>query len=872
MKPLFEIKYLELKWYDKTTLLKVTESMSALRLEYNGNRDTFTAETTIYPKLDDIRRGQLAVRLLNETSGDPYISLANNENKYLTQIKDPDTGFDWWILKEKWVSAQKQWFGIAPNIVGTIRFFINNQQCEVAINGSDFSTAQLEQYLRSFKNDLWELILDESSVVQADAKQANGISINEDVIDCINKIVTAAQEIYQTPKVELREIQTLKPRKAVKPVNRTFMELVTKTNQRFLTSRATEPSYNIPENRYILFALERCFRIIKQIVILAENKSQRFHDTAEKLQNQLDSFSTNIHVDRNLVVKDLERLRERAKLAFWQDRFDAKIRENNIHFNFTDSSTDLYLCLENITQHRDGFFVLIWDGQSWGKPDGKTGILGLKYNYCELINVLKPGMSLKIKCDYRQRISDKSVIFNLQNICSIELIDSMSAQKAQEAFEKEKRVGLSLAKNNWIKPLSRQEIEEQEREKRALLNRIQYYSKNQELSEYIYKRVEPKYRELKQLIKHFKRLDIKPSSNFPNSMTFVQNPSYQGVHNGYKLLRNITNLTDETLLLSLEEIDEIGLVNMPLLYERWSLIQLILVLKGTFRFIPQKDWKYKLIDAIKTNKTDIKIDLSNELAKRKISLWYEKSLPNNRRPDFILDLSWLLETTNEWNESHQKRFVLDAKFYDKSTFVSAGGMMSKVNELYVDKNYSEDGVNPVFLIHPCDSLIEQPVTAQSWGKYSFLGELDISDGRAFYSHNRGAILLNPIDRSLYADELQRLLGMFLQYKLESPNTIEFGDDRTAAVPICIRCGSSEIKKIEKTGGYYNQKRVWVERTLRSVWMQCCECDQMQIYNHCASDDGGTRLIKNGLYWSYHSARALEAFNMKCPSCGEWGAW
>jgi hypothetical protein len=35
------------------------------------------------------------------------------------------------------------------------------------------------------------------------------------------------------------------------------MELATKTNQSVLTSRAVTPTFNMAENRYILFALER---------------------------------------------------------------------------------------------------------------------------------------------------------------------------------------------------------------------------------------------------------------------------------------------------------------------------------------------------------------------------------------------------------------------------------------------------------------------------------------------------------------------------------------------------------------------------------------------------------------------------------------
>ena len=178
-------------------------------------------------------------------------------------------------------------------------------------------------------------------------------------------------------------------------------------------------------------------------------------------------------------------------------------------------------------------------------------------------------------------------------------------------------------------------------------------------------------------------------------------------------------------------------------------------------------------------------------------MWYEKRLLNNKKPDLTLDLTWFKENDIENKNGQFKRFVLDAKFYDKNTFNKVGGMMSKINELYEHKNYSEDDQNPVFLVHPCKNLIDQQVTAQEWGKYSFLRELDCLNDEIFYSHNKGAIFLNPIDRNLYSDELQRLLGMFLQYKLETSET-DPNNDRTFAVPICIRCGSNHILKIEKS--------------------------------------------------------------------------
>ena len=312
MKPEFEIKYIEVQWYDKETFTKVTESLNSLSLEYNDELKIFECETTIYPNTKGLR-GQLAVRFLDSKRVNPYIELPSGEAKHLSPIKDTDTGRTWWVVKDSWDEQNNFWRHTGINSVGTLKIILQEQKCHVLIGSVDFTLDQLEMYLSSFKDDLWELILDDSSAIQAN-KPSGGIGVNEKVIECINHLISHAEKVLGTPKVELREIQTLKPRKAVKPIKRTFMELVSKTNQRFLTSRATTPSYNVSENCYVLFALERSYRIIKQIAILSGNKCKRYSDTVTKLQNQYDSFSDSITVDRDLVVKDLEAIRRRTKI------------------------------------------------------------------------------------------------------------------------------------------------------------------------------------------------------------------------------------------------------------------------------------------------------------------------------------------------------------------------------------------------------------------------------------------------------------------------------------------------------------------------------------------------------------------------------
>ena len=58
----FVIKFIETKWHDKQTLVSVSESEYSLKLEQTGN-NAFSAHTTIYPKVDELRFAQLAIKL-----------------------------------------------------------------------------------------------------------------------------------------------------------------------------------------------------------------------------------------------------------------------------------------------------------------------------------------------------------------------------------------------------------------------------------------------------------------------------------------------------------------------------------------------------------------------------------------------------------------------------------------------------------------------------------------------------------------------------------------------------------------------------------------------------------------------------------------
>jgi hypothetical protein len=855
MKAKFEVKYLDITWYDKDTILSVQESFIPLKIEFDETLKQFTCNTMIYPKADGVKHGQLAFRFLSKNSSDPFFEKADGQRVQLKKVIDKDTGKAWWIEAEVWLKDNKRWTGRLHRTAGNVQASLGEQVCQIIIGSSEFTAEQLNRYLSDFKSDLWELILDEGSYVTGKAKKVQKGGVSEESIQIINSLLSHAQNILKNPKSELREVQTLKPRKMVKPVNRTFMELATKGDGKFLTSRATEPSYNVPENRYVLFALQRIYKILKQLVIISKSKINRFENTVSKLNERLNTFSDIKKIDKDLVKKDLEKLKLSCTLDYLNNELENKLQKClNSHSHSINQPKWLIKIGHDSNFYKNTVFLEVRadENATWFKGEKSTRQVFLKYGNSSYKELFVKGFEYAISADmYEPEVRDTKYFYTLNNLSSIKIVGGEELNRRRQKFQSERHKAINLNNANWLKKLSDNEIKEQGREKLSVQTQLTFYQVNQVKVQHVYELLAPKLLKFKRFTTQLEKMGIKPSPTFPNSMTFVQNPDYQGVHSGYKKIRELTNLTDDDLLLSLEKVEAIGLINMPILYERWCLLQIIKVLVQNYQYQPSDDWKRKLLKIISIGKHSDSLDFSHEQLKRNIQLRYEPTLENGRTPDFVLDVTF--ERKN--GKSSSRRYIMDAKFYSNGILKNNGGISGVVKHLYHDKNYSEDGANAVFILHPAKGAIEEKVSPQAWGEYSYLGELEIFDwdkaNRSLY-HKYGAICANPVLRLSYLDEFQRMIGMFLQYGIED-NALAGQPDDVESINFCIACGSHELTKKDTHTG--NQ---------RSAWYECNECKHFTVYNHCFSCD--TRLIKNGDYWSYHSQMPMEPLNIKCPAC------
>jgi hypothetical protein len=856
----FEVKYLDVTWYDQNTVLSIQESFIPLKVEFDEELQRFICNTVIYPKAAGVEHGRLAFRCMGKNESAPYFEAANGTKIFLKKIADAGSGKEWWIEANFWIAKNKIWESKAHRTAGKLVVGLSNQICQINIGSSEFTAQQLGRYLSDFKSDLWELILDESSYITGKAKKTQEGSVSEHSIHIISNVLSHAKHILSNPKSELREIQAVKARKSVKPVTRTFMELSTKSDNRFLTSRATKQSYNVPENRYLLFALERIFRILKQLVTISSSKASRFEAKVEKLSERYDSFIGQKLIDIDLVRKDLEKL----KLSYNLDHLNLSLKQEakNIVVNELNDLkfSKCYLKIGGKTKNGNGYFVGVkkQENEDWFETESGHQNVFLSFDEPRYQPLFEKGFEYEVeaKLDHTEAPPGSAVpwhVYKLINLTSIKIIGGLALQIRKEKFKLAKQQAMALHSNKWVKNLNAQELSEQAREKLSVQNQLKFYHNEHIKTKLVYDSLEPKLGKLKAILIDLRQLGIKPSATFPNSMTFVQNPSYQAVHSGYKSLRSLTSLSDEDILLSLEKIDEIGLINMPILYERWCLLQIIKVLIQNYHYVPTRDWKRKLLKIVSTGRHSESLDFNNSYVKRNIQLRYEPTLNNGKTPDFVIDVN--VEQKN--GSRHTKRFVMDAKFYSYDLLQGIGGISSVISTLYHKKNYSEDGENAVFILHPAQNSIVEKVSPQSWGVNSFLGELEMFTWdkllRRKHYHQYGAICANPVLRLNYLDEFQRLIGMFLQFGVEKNQLQGGGGDDVESINFCVACGSHDLTMISKSNSNF-----------RSSWYECNECKHFTTYNHCHRCD--TRLIKNGDYWTYHSQMPMEPLNIKCPAC------
>ena len=873
MDDIVEAKYINIKWADKSSSLKIIESKDAIQ-SIKTSANNFTLEATNFTKIDIEHYGQLAFRILDSSpTSSPYFLKATDEKSYLIKVKDNTSNKTWWVEGDKWSKRNKRWESEIFRSAGNVKLNIGQYCITIRIGSCSFSYDQLNKYLQDFKNDLWYLVLHETSYISAPVKEKKTQILDVNSVQYFYRFNGFATKVLEQPKSELREIQELKNIRQVKPTPRTFMEIATTGYKKQLTSRGYKPSYNVPENKYVLYIVNRIVTLLKNLDKVTDYVDSSLTNRRNVQESRLKNFSGKIKISREAVLSEYYLLKDHLdnELRIFND-IDVTLRSQN-YSNYNCERINFTVTLGAINdfyahylvfyvdeqwglmtlQYKD-YYQLFFDSKFTGKllPNSKYEITVL---YIPEINVNKSG-----KTAYNMKI---------KFIENIQLIESGFTKKVKTI----ENIAANLNKNNWERPITNAERKDQEQEKVEIDKSIETLTKGIKRNKETSVKLIPALNQLRKIQKELVQLNINPSSLLPSSMSFIQNPNYQGVHKLYKKIQELSGV-DEQIFDGLEEAESIGILNTSLIYERWCFLQIVKILVDKFKFLPEINWKQKLLNQIVNSAPnyirDVKIHFENKDTSRKITLWYEKVLESGKRPDFVVDL---ISDFNPFNVI-SKRLVLDAKFYENID--ERGGISKVINDLYVVKNYSENNNNKVIILHPSPNSVTPINTPQDWAKDTYLGETKLlhKDDNELPDHNYGAVLLSPIvNQGKYLDSLQMCLGMFLQYgvednklKKESYNDwvkSQIGDSPKGINPLskekvfCLVCGEHDHS------AQVNKTRYGVRWELT-----CNDCSHKTFYNYCVSKACRNRLFKHGPYWTYHATEALHPYNIKCPSCSE----
>lgn len=994
MEPIFEVKYLAIKWENSTTIENIKESLFPVKIDII-DQNNYSLELQTYTRIENKLDGQVGFHIYDESSEiEPNFIDASGNYIPLLKIKDPNTQKYWWIENGKWREKYRE----APlwNHAGTAKIQFGFIKCNIDIRAISFSMEELNIYLSDFKNDFWKLIYKENSLTSGDVKQKEIKVLNDKTLYLISQFIAYTTKILANPKKELKEIQTLKDSKNVRPVVKTYMEIASKGISKKLTSRDYSESYDVPENRYIYYIINKVYVMGLQILNALDYEQKFMKDNQASQKKRLEAFSSTKKINKRVFEHELKQLEERvskeisnlaealekqdeAKLSGIKqeivnnEQFLDQIKEALIHEARRDIQPDCHefiIKLENRQEDLDNTI------QFWGKiksPEsnewddfGQNNKLSLKFNkntfgflrsnqeyvisasniyttknmrigtihniFFSHISKLEPlAMANSVIIEHKTMIIElgkknplfgeivqfngkekinqeddwiqlpqndfysfnfnKNIFSNalgsnntyqikgyvsknikpwskgdrdsptykegniheffFKYIEDIQLLDSSLEKK----MIKEKEEFIKLEKLGWKMPMTQNELRQQEYEKETINKSLDDLTQqNIEINKHK-EELEKKLIQIKKLLNEFQSLKIKEDSSFPNSMTFIQNPNYQGSKKMFTSFLDAIGI-EEDMFKSLLLVDQIGIVDVPVLYERWCLLQIIKVLIDEYHFIPEPDWKKLLISQILTIKHNVKINFSSDVIGREIVLWYEKELESKKRPDYILEIK--SQTTGT-----TRKFIMDAKFRED---VNIKDLMQ---EMYYSKNYSENNKNMVFILHPdTGNNIDNFSNPQSWAEKSYYGETQLMNyiwDKGYPDHRYGSILLSPFTNNEnsgggYLDNLKRLIAMFLQYGMEDNSNINQGGMANSMIKeksFCTLCGSDNLDIKQFTP----RSRMGYGYTVI-----CQDCKHHMEYNYCSGCKN--RLIKNGRYWSYHATKPIEQFNIKCPHCGD----
>jgi hypothetical protein len=848
--PEFEVLLLSIDWESPNRIRTIIPSKKFLKaLKVNENK--YEYDIVLYNKED-----KLYFQFAIKTKLTPFLKTNEgnwNQNSRLYNIQD-----DLWIIKGDWRTGQR---GISYhhcpsiNTIGKIEIGIseNLQQIQqfvtIDINSNidDFDFAQLKN---DFEGELWNLITSNKSNVSSDKIEIRycdkvfRYAENQSIIEFIK----AFDHISKNPKQELSHTKEFLRIEKVIPIAETYRKLSSSGTARLLPSKAALENHDIYENRFVCFMLHSIHLIV--------SKNIKFTTLQiERLNNEIVTLNKKITIlqDPDPKVNQIEILQEiEAQEEFYREwKSSWEIKKNQFIKNYSKEAQFFRNITIEIAYRADysSYWVKLFNNQG-----GSEYCLFEFNNDCGSIFEEQKGQRITLSAYYLQ--DGHAGRFNKYVVNAINTNGiTLNSINYESIIQKQRANYYTLQANNW-RQFSILSANDRNKFVQERNNQVQTLSKKIDKINFQINNIgkfNDEQSELQPLLEQrlktsfFKKIKWKNFQGFKPSMTFIQNIIYRNALRFYKEVLKSEGI-DIAVFDLYENVTSFGLREMPQVYELWCLVTLIKVLEESFHFthIP-KDLSTLLKTIDPKNQTIAeysKIDFKNNLAGRRVTLHYQKSIAENKRPDFILEVTCNRQTIN---------LVLDSKFknynYKKSIIYETVDMTNKYGG---NKNY-------VFILHPCkdgtfnDRNIKY---TNHGGERIFYGEGEVQQIK-FPFHEYGYIELKPNS----TDTLKKLTAMSFEYLLEPTRNAKQDNRDINPRPenemFCLNCGGTNITMTESLRG--NNRRHF------SCTCNDTDCGHNIYIDYCWNCK--TKLFKHGSYWDYHLESTWSIFDIRCPNCG-----
>jgi hypothetical protein len=847
----FEARYLDVQWRGPGAVTRVSASVEPLLiLEEAG---TWKMDAHVFNGY----QSRIGFRILDKTlAHPPYFIVGHGVHEDLFPIVDPATSDTWWIESSGWDAGRQRHNSRLQRTVGEAVVCVQGVQVTIRNHSLNFTVDELDAFLGDFKSDLWALIFSPGGTVRGKVEKGVPNVLGQDLFQALLEFAGAAEKIAAHLEVALAEVVEKRPLRAVRPLGKTFVELAVRSHARQLSSRGFVESPDTPANRYVHYLLRRLLFMIEQLEQMALRQKADASRLAEERAAWSADIASRTHVPVSQEVFHSELAKLEHELERDLDAFD-KLSQGAGHRSFAkeDLHTYTFLLGKNLKENGADFFCSELDSLNFKDTYGTYCVVTLP----EHIAAYLVSRAAQSRQNSRNRIRVTGWLSKSQDVSSqgkkffrmrfrhvekIELLGPFAAHQMRDRLE-------DLSKNGWQTLLTPKEKQERNKEAKALAAKARLFAARAEQLDKNLAELRSFRQRLRKLGRLFSGRQIGTSATFPTSMTFVRNPHYCAAKAAHDRIQELSGIEDD-LMNSMMAVEDIGLVNVSNLYEKWCLLQVIKVLRDGFGFEPQADWKRILVDGVLGRSYDIALTFHG-LAEWTARLVYEKVLANGRRPDFVLELSTPYYERDEaseavtWFEGGRESvyLVLDAKFRERWR---PGELSRLLEELCTEKDYSAEGQDAVFILHPCQDPGTPRTSPLAWGQSSDYGQAD--------QHKRGAIYLSPRHGIVSSiDNLQRLFGMVFQ---QASHFLAGADSWMWTDALCIGCGKpvdGRDVKLKQTSTKAGKAR-WE--------IHCHDCELLTVKTNCFNC--GRDIFKNGYHWTYHRTRAESQANIVCPGC------